>query len=59
MQLDFLFGVGSVGRESVPDDPKAIVLHFTSGEFSAEIWTDAEGIVGPRRLPAIIDARLP
>ena len=44
MQLDFLFDVESVERETVPDEPGAVLLHFTSGEFSAEVWTDAEGM---------------
>ncbi|HEU5329387.1 MAG TPA: hypothetical protein VFU78_14935 [Thermomicrobiales bacterium] len=44
MQLDFLFDVESVERETVPDDPDAVLLHFTSGEFSAEVWTDAAGM---------------
>jgi hypothetical protein len=44
MQLDFLFDVEAVERETVPDDPEAVVLHFHSGEFSAEVWTDAVGM---------------
>lgn len=55
MQLDFLFDVEAVEREAVPDDPEAILLHFTSGEFSAEVWTDAEGMAGLAQ--AIIAAR--
>jgi hypothetical protein len=44
MQLDFLFDVEAVEREAVPDDPEAVVLHFHSGEFSAEVWTDPVGM---------------
>jgi hypothetical protein len=55
MQLDFLFDVESVERETVDDDPDAVVLHFTSGEFSAEVWTDAEGMT--ELAQAIIEAR--
>ena len=55
MQLDFLFDVESVERESVTDDPDAVVLHFTSGEFSAEVWTDGEGMAELAR--AIVEAR--
>ncbi len=55
MQLDFLFDVESVEREPVPDDPGAILLHFTSGEFSAEVWTDAEGMA--ELAQAILEAR--
>lgn len=44
MQLDFLFDVESVERETVPDDPDAVLLHFRSGEFSAEVWTDPPGM---------------
>jgi len=55
MQLDFLFDVESVEREAIPDDPDAIVLHFTSGEFSAEVWTDAAGMT--ELVEAIVAAR--
>lgn len=55
MQLDFLFDIESVERETVEDDPEAIVLHFTSGEFSAEVWTDALGM--SELVEAIIAAR--
>ncbi len=55
MQLDFLFDVESVERETVPDEPGAVLLHFTSGEFSAEVWTDAEGM--GELAQAIIEAR--
>ncbi|CAA9566885.1 MAG: hypothetical protein AVDCRST_MAG88-1976 [uncultured Thermomicrobiales bacterium] len=55
MQLDFLFDVESVERETVPDAPETIVLHFGSGEFSAEVWTDAAGMAG--LVGAIIEAR--
>ena len=55
MQLDFLFDVESVERETVPDDPGTILLHFTSGEFSAEVWTDGEGMAELAR--AIVEAR--
>ncbi|MFN8537860.1 MAG: hypothetical protein U0232_10360 [Thermomicrobiales bacterium] len=44
MQLDFLFDVEAVERETVPDDPEAVVLHFHSGEFSAEVWTNPVGM---------------
>jgi hypothetical protein len=55
MQLDFLFDVESVERETLPDDPDVILLHFTSGEFSAEVWTDAAGM--SELAQAIIEAR--
>lgn len=55
MQLDFLFDVESVERETVEDDPDTIVLHFTSGEFSAEVWTDAAGMT--ELAHAILEAR--
>ena len=55
MQLDFLFDVESVERETVQGDAAGVVLHFTSGEFSAEVWTDAEGMA--ELAQAIIDAR--
>jgi hypothetical protein len=55
MQLDFLFDVESVERETLPDDPDIILLHFTSGEFSAEVWTDAAGM--SELAQAIIEAR--
>lgn len=55
MQLDFLFDVESVEREEVPDEPDTILLHFTSGEFSAEVWTNAEGM--SELAQAIIEAR--
>lgn len=55
MQLDFLFDVEAVEREGVPDDPEAIVLHFHSGEFSAEVWTDATGMA--ELAQAIVAAR--
>ena len=55
MQLDFLFDVESVEREMVADDPDAVVLHFTSGEFSAEVWTDAAGMT--EIVEAIVAAR--
>jgi hypothetical protein len=55
MQLDFLFDVESVERETIADEPDAIVLHFTSGEFSAEVWTDAAGMTGI--VEAIVAAR--
>ncbi len=44
MQLDLLFDVESVERETIAGGPDAIVSHFTSGEFSAEVWTDAAGM---------------
>lgn len=55
MQLDFLFDVEAVEREPVQDDPGAILLHFRSGEFSAEVWTDAEGMT--ELVKAILEAR--
>ena len=55
MQLDFLFDVESVEREEVPEEPGTILLHFTSGEFSAEVWTDAEGMA--ELAQAIVEAR--
>ena len=55
MQLDFLFDVESVEREAVPDEPEAVLLHFRSGEFGAEVWTDAEGMA--ELAQAILDAR--
>ena len=55
MQLDFLFDVEAVERESVPDDPDAVVLHFHSGEFSAEVWTDPSGMA--ELAQAIVEAR--
>ena len=55
MQLDFLFDVESVEREEVPEEPGTILLHFTSGEFSAEVWTDAAGM--SELAQAIIEAR--
>jgi hypothetical protein len=55
MQLDFLFDVEAVERESVPDDPDAVVLHFHSGEFSAEVWTDPVGMAELAK--AIVEAR--
>jgi len=55
MQLDFLFDVESVERELIADHPDAVVLHFTSGEFSAEVWTDAVGM--PELVEAIVAAR--
>lgn len=55
MQLDFLFDVESVERESIADDPEAVVLHFISGEFSAEVWTDAAGMTAI--VEAIVAAR--
>lgn len=55
MQLDFLFDVESVDRETLADDPDAIVLHFNSGEFSAEVWTDAVGMA--ELVEAIVAAR--
>ena len=44
-----------VERETLPDDPDVILLHFTSGEFSAEVWTDAAGM--SELAQAIIEAR--
>lgn len=55
MQLDFLFDVEAVERENVPDDPDAVVLHFHSGEFSAEVWTDPVGMA--ELAQAILNAR--
>jgi len=55
MQLDFLFDVESAERETVQGDADGVLLHFTSGEFSAEVWTDAEGMA--ELAQAIIDAR--
>jgi hypothetical protein len=54
MQLDFLFDVESVERATGPDEA-SVILHFTSGEFSAEVWTDTEGMA--ELAQAIIDAR--
>ena len=55
MQLDFLFDVESVEREAVPDESGAVLLHFKSGEFGAEVWTDAAGMADLAQ--AIIEAR--
>lgn len=55
MQLDFLFDVESVERKTVPGDADGVVLHFTSGEFSAEVWTDTKGMA--ELAHAIIEVR--
>ena len=42
-------------RETVVDDPDALVLHFRSGEFGADVWTDAAGMT--EIVEAIVAAR--